>query len=80
MFGVHNVEAIIALIGRHKNAVLQNENYAVCSVKNGDNRTYSSSDASRIDRSVFFTDTGLTRDALKSEFGEGWSNYLKSKI
>lgn len=76
-FGVNSTKQLRSLIQRNLENVLKEE-VSILHKRRRD-RDYFGCSKARIERGVFFTFVGLTREALRQEFKESFSEYMQNR-
>jgi putative GTP pyrophosphokinase len=80
-FGVNTPKALVDLINRHHEAILEEDESVVTQLRltpeESRYRVEDSEGAERLRKGVFFTHTGLARAALNKEFPDSWQKYAE---
>ena len=78
--GVASQERLLEIINRHREAILADDTESVDAVRGDVNLQEAlAEDKERLNRGVFFTHVGLTRAALRYEYGETWDDYWRER-
>ncbi len=79
-FGCNTPSKLKEILNKHITAILEEDEKAVNRIrKDREKAPYGEVDMERINKGVFFTYAGLTRNALGIEFGKEWKKYMESK-
>ena len=78
-FNVDGTKSLKVLLERHYDAILAADRAQVQNRKKYE-YDYTDVETERLDKGVFFTHAGLTRSALREEFGDDFDTYMKKRF